>query len=44
MFIILFPYFCHMNLCRYAWKQVIGRYGKKLNEYQLNIEVNMNYR
>jgi len=29
---------------RFAWENVIGRYGKKLSEFELNISVNMKYK
>jgi len=29
---------------RYAWEQAIGRYGKKLNEYELKVAMNMDFR
>ena len=28
----------------YIWEQMVGKYGKKLNEYELRIGVNMDFR
>jgi len=28
----------------YAWQQMTGRYGKKLNDYEMHVTVNMDYR
>ena len=41
------PVSCHLSLHtgpRYAWEQAIGRYGKKLNEYELKVAMNMDFR
>lgn len=29
---------------QYVWEQVVGKYGKKLNDYELRISVNMDFR
>ena len=29
---------------KYAWEHIIGRYGKKLADYELNIAVNSKYK
>ena len=29
---------------KYVWEQVLGKYGKKLNDYELKISVNMDFR